>query len=163
MLIFLCLLLISEVHPIQEGTKDGVQVIGPAQCLDYGAVLDAVAQNAPADLLIRVVARLGEGDTRSDLNKRRLHNVRTYWTEFRSDKLPRESITLIEGERVRDYGRLEIYVGDKLTTMLKLKSNLDLIVGNCYPEPVWVPLCNVKENRKVYPCLDRKDRRKKRL
>ena len=152
-LLFLCLL-ISEIHLVQEGTKDGVQVIGPAQCQDYGAVLDVVAQNAPADLPIRVVARLGEGDMRPDLNRRRLHNVRTYWTEFRFDKLTRESIILTEGERVKDHGRLEIYIGDKLTTMLRLKSNLDLIVGNCYPEPLWAPLCSVKENSNFYPCLD---------
>ncbi len=151
----------SAVGSVQEGSKDSVQVLGPAQCQDYGGVLDVVAQNARADLPIIVIARRGKGDTRSELNRRRLHNVRTYWTEFRSDKRPFESVILGEGERVKDHGRVEIYVGGKLIAVLKVKKNFDLIVGNCYPEPLETPLCNVKENRNFYPCLDRNVKRKK--
>jgi hypothetical protein len=152
--LFFCLPLMSAVGLVQDVSKDAVQVLGPAQCQDYGAVLDVVAQNARADLPIIVIARLGKEETRSELNRRRLHNVRTYWIEFHSDKRPFESVILAEGERVNDHGRIEIYVGGRLTTVLKVKKNFDLILGNCYPEPLGAPHCSVKENRNFYPCLD---------
>lgn len=160
--LFLCGLVTNGLAVIaQDRSKYPVQVIGPAHCQDYGAVLAVVVQNAQADLPIIVIARLGKGDTRSELNRRRLHNVRTYWIEFRSEKRPFESVIIAEGERVKDYGRLEVYVGGKLTALLKLKGNSDLIVGNCYPEPMEAPFCDLKENRDFYPCLDRNGRRKK--
>ena len=159
--LLLCLILRPGVGPVQEVPSGSVHVLGPTQCQVYGAALDVLAQNAPDGRPITVIARLGEGETNSELNKRRLHNVRVYWTEFRSDKVPAESVILATGERVKDHGRLEIFVGGKLALILKIKGNRDLIVGNCYPEPLEAPLCNAKENRNFYPCLDRNIRRKR--
>jgi len=159
-LLFLCTLWSPAVGSAQDRSKEKIQVIGPGQCQDYGPVLDYVSQNAAVDQPIIVIARRGEGDIRTDINRRRLHNVRTYWTRFSPDKRAVESVILAEGERVKDHGHLEIYVGGKLIAVLKLKTNWDLIVGNCYPEPLGAPFCKVKENRDFYPCLDRKRGRK---
>jgi hypothetical protein len=109
--------------------------------------------------LLIVIARMGEKEARANLNRRRLHNVRTFWTEFRNKRKP-ETIILAEGERVKDYGRLEVYAGGKLATILKLKRDSDLIVGNCYPDPLEAPFCSVQSNQNFYPCLDRNRRRK---
>ena len=159
-LLFLCTLWSPAVGSAQDRSNEKIQVIGPGQCQDYGPVLDYVSQNAAVDQPIIVIARRGKGDIRTDINRRRLHNVRTYWTRFSPDKRAVESVILAEGERVKDHGHLEIYVGGKLIAVLKLKTNWDLIVGNCYPEPLGAPFCKVKENRDFYPCLDRNRGRK---
>ena len=160
--LLLCSLLADGLVGIaQERSDDSVNVIGPAHCHDYGAVLDVVAQNTATDSFIIVIARQNENETRPNLNRRRLHNVRIFFTEFRPEKRASESVILAEGQRVKDHGRLEIYVVGKLTAVLKLKSNSDLIVGNCYPDPLETPLCKVPANHNFYPCLDRKTRRRK--
>ena len=159
-LVFCGLTLSGVAVAAQDPADDRVHVIGPGFCQDNEVALDVIAQNTPPDSLIIVIARLGERESRPSLNGRRLHNVRTFWTEFRNKRKP-ETIILAEGERVKGYGRLEIYVGGHLTTVLKLKHNWDLLVGNCYPDAIEAPLCTVKENRNFYPCLDRNIRRKK--
>ena len=155
----LCLLISGFAVAAQDPSDDRVHVIGPGFCQDNEVTLDVIAQNTPADGLLIVIARLGQKEARAGLNRRRLHNVRTFWTEFRNKRKP-ETIILAEGERVKDHGRLEVYVGGKLAVILKLKRDVDLIVGNCYPDPLEAPFCSVKSNRNFYPCLDRNQSRK---
>jgi len=140
----------------------------PTNCADRTAAIDGTSQQTPADGLIIVIARLGDGETRANLNQRRLHNVRTYWTEFLPTQYRRnpETILLAEGEKVRGYGRLEFYIGGKLSLMIKLLSNDDLHIGECYPPDdsyirnnVFYP-CEVKSNKIFYPCRDGNVRRR---
>jgi hypothetical protein len=157
----LCLSLSAFAAVAQNQPDDRVDTIGPAHCHDYGAVLDVTAQNTPHNRLIIVVARLGEDETRSNLNWRRLHNVRTYWTEYYLDRRKPDMIILAEGERVQGHGRVELYVGGKLVVVLKLKRNADLIIGACYTTPEGTPFCDDKMNRNFYPCREKSLRGKR--
>jgi hypothetical protein len=136
----------------QGQAGDRVEVVGPARCYENQLVLDMLAQNTAPDALVIVIARLGAGERRAGLGRRRLHNVRTYWTELRGDGRRPETIILAEGEEVNDYGRLEFYTGGKLTAVLKLRRDADLIAANCYPEPGGAPCPPVERN--LYPCRD---------
>lgn len=84
----------------------------PMSCADRQAGIDVIGQRTPADELIIVIARLGTGETRPNLNRRRLHNVRVFWTEFleKTAKRKPETIVLGEAERIKGHGHLEFYV-----------------------------------------------------
>jgi hypothetical protein len=159
---FFCLWLSTFAVVAQSQSDDRVDTIGPARCHDYNAILDVTAQNTPHDKLIIVIARLGDGETRSNLNWRRLHNVRTYWTEYYLDKRKQDMIVLAVGERVQGHGRVELYVGGKLIAMLKLRRNADLVIGECYTTPEGTPFCDDEMNRGFYPCRDKSSRSKRR-
>jgi hypothetical protein len=143
----------------------------PAQCADRTGALDGIIQKTPSDELIIVVARLGDGDVRPNLNWRRLHNVRAYWTEYLYEgregyRRNPSTIILAEGERVKGYGHLEFYVGGKLIWVIKVARNSDVDFGDCYPPDdsfirnrVYNP-CWVKSHRIFYPCRDQYMRRK---
>jgi hypothetical protein len=113
--------------------------------------------------MIIVIAHLGKDETRPELNRRRLHNVRAYWTEYLVQEYRRnpKTIGLVEGDKVDGYGRLEFYVGGELVGVIKARRNADVDFGNCYPphdsyirngtyNPCWV-----KNHRIFYPCRDR--------
>ncbi len=134
----------------------------PMGCADRQAVIDVISQKTPADELIIVIAHLGTGETRPNLNRRRLHNVRVFWTEFleKSGRRKPETIILAEGKRVEGYGHLEFYVGGKLVGVVKVARNADLSIGSCYPPDdnyirnrIYNP-CWVKSDRNFYPCRD---------
>jgi hypothetical protein len=143
----------------------------PTNCAERDAVLDGITQKTPADKLLIVIARLGDGETRANLNQRRLHNVRDYWTEFLPAGYRRqaETIILAEGQQVRGYGQLEFYVEGNLVWVTKLPNNADLQVGECYPpDDSYIRNhrfnpCEVKSNKIFYPCraenVPRKSRR----
>ena len=57
--------------------------------------------------VIILIARLGKGETRHELNRRRLYIVKYLYTE--TFGIPAETIVVAEGERVSDYGRVDIY------------------------------------------------------
>jgi hypothetical protein len=142
----------------------------PTNCEHRTAVLDGVNQSVAAGSLIIVISRPGEADTRADIGRHRLYNVRAYWTEF----LPvgmrrnRETIILGEGEQVRGFGRVEFYTGGKLFYAIKFRGNENLLVGECYPpDDSYIrngvfDLCEVSGNRIFYPCRDGKARAKRR-
>jgi len=118
--------------------------------------------------MIVVVARLGNKETRPELNRRRLQNVRAYWTEYLIEEYRRkpETVGMVEGETVDGYGRLEFYVGGKLVWVLKVRHNSDMDVGDCYPpddsyirKHLYNP-CWVKSHRIFYPCRDKYERRR---
>lgn len=158
-LLLACCLCGGLAAAAQGQTGDRVEVVGPGRCYENQLILDVLAQNTPPDGLIIVIARLGRDESRAGLNRRRLHNVRTYWTELRGDRRRPETIVLAEGERADDYGRLEFYVGGRLTAILKLKRNADLLAANCYPDPGEAPCPPIEKN--LYPCLDRSFVRRK--
>ena len=119
-----------------------------APCEENSAWLDVlmhrlVEGNKPERVF--VIARLGKGEKSSSLNKRRLHNARTYLM----NRLKPESLVVAEGERVDDEGRVEFYVGSELVLISLVQRGEDLCV-NCF-EP----------NPKYYGC-GREDRQKRR-
>lgn len=137
----------------------------PTNCAYSLTVLDVVAQNTPKDETIIVIARLGEGEARRELNHRRLHNVRTYLTKFLTHEDVRrdpESLILAEGERSRGYGRVEFYVRGKLFDYLSIATGADLIVGSCYHDEPGKDRCTLESDRDFYPCRDRHLRRRQR-
>lgn len=131
--------------PIKMETK-------PTNCEFHIATLDAAHDQAGADGLVIVIARLGDGEDRQDLIPRRLHNVRTYLVEF-ARRSPATIITA-EAERVKGYGRVELYVGGKLFYVLMIRPNADFAVGSCSYEGE--DPCSHHREKKLYPCLDRK-------
>jgi hypothetical protein len=140
----------------------------PAQCQFRTPMLDYLNQDAQTEGVITVVARLGEGDIRPNLNRRRLHNVRSYWTQFlpAAQRRKPETIVLREGERVKGYGHLEFYLDGNLVYVLKIARNSDVDFGNCYPpddsyirKGIYNP-CWVKSHQVFYPCRDGRTRRK---
>jgi hypothetical protein len=143
----------------------------PAQCAERTAALDGIVQQTPANGLIIVIARLGDGDIRPNLSWRRLHNVRAYWTAYlyggrEGYRRNPANVVLAEGEKVKGYGQLEFYVSGKLIWVLKVARNSDVDFGDCYPPDdnyirnrVYNP-CWVKSHRIFYPCRDRNVRRK---
>lgn len=129
----------------------------PANCENNIAMLEAANHAAGRDGLIIMIARLGNGETKQSLNRRRLHNARFYLTNYlrlRAD----ETIVVAEGESVQGYGRVELYVGGKLYKALAANHNADLIVGSCEPEQL--DDARQRELRmKLYPWRDRNLRR----
>ena len=101
-----------------------------------------------------MIARLGDSEQRQELNRRRLHNARTYLVEF-EHRSPQTIITA-EGERVKGYGRVELYVGGKLFYVLMIRPNANFAVGS-YSYEGEDPGTHERE-KKLYPCLDRKSR-----
>lgn len=141
----------------------------PTNCEHRTAVVDSVGQSVPPAELIIVISRPGDGDTRADVGRHRLYNVRAYWTEFLPVRMRRKKETIIlgEGEKVRGFGRLEFYTGGKLSYTTKFRGNEHLLVGECYPpDDSYIRngvfnLCEVKINRIFYPCRDPKARRRR--
>ena len=130
----------------------------PTNCEFHVATLDAANDQAGKDGLVIVIARLGDGERRYDLNRRRLHNVRTYLVEF--DRRSPQTIITAEGERISGYGRVELYVGGKLFYVLMIRPNADLAIGSCSFEGD--DPCSYERERKFYPCLARKGSNSKR-
>lgn len=126
----------------------------PTNCEFHIATLDAASNQAGKDGLLIAIARLGTGERRQDLNRRRLHNLRTYLVEF--DGRSPQMIITAEGEQVSGYGRVELYVGGKLFYVLMIRLNADLAVGGCSFEGD--DPCTYEREKKLYPCLDRKSR-----
>lgn len=127
----------------------------PTPCGYNVSTLSAAHQEAGEDGLIIAIARLGDGEQRREINRRRLHNVRVYLTEFDWHRAP-ETVITAEGERVRGYGRVELYVGGRLFRVLAVRPNRDLSVGSCEPDDERP----VEAERNLYPHRDRRPRRR---
>ena len=142
----------------ESGAVPSSQVeMKPTNCEFNISVLTGAHRVAGDAGLVIMIARLGNGERRRELNHRRLHNARTFLIEF-GQRVPQTIITA-EGERVDGYGRVELYVGGKLFHVLMTNPNDDLAVGACSfdgDDP-----CKYEREKKLYPCLDRRSRRSK--
>jgi len=139
-----------------EGTVPSSQIeTKPTNCEFNISVLTGVHRMAGDTGLVIMIARLGRGEARRDLNHRRLHNARTFLTEF-GHRNP-QTIVTAEGDRVGGYGRVELYAAGKLFHVLMTNPNDDLAVGACSFEGD--DPCIYELEKKLYPCLDRKTRR----
>jgi Ni/Co efflux regulator RcnB len=74
------------------------------------------------------IARLGKGERSPEINRRRLYTIRAYLTAM---ELPSRKLVTAEGERVAEYGRLEVYIGGELVDVLAVERGQDLRVGMC--------------------------------
>ena len=83
-----------------------------------------------------IVARLGNGETRRELNYRRLHNVRLQLTLI---GVPSDRIVVAEGERVKGLGRVEFYVRGEFIGALPVRQAGDICVGCCGPDENFYP------------------------
>jgi hypothetical protein len=82
-----------------------------------------------------VVARLGKGETSRELNRRRLHNVHTYFKEGWPN-IDAKRFLFAEGDRVEGEGRVEFYLGSKLMQISLVRRGGDICVDCCdYPDP----------------------------
>jgi hypothetical protein len=146
--VFLCGLLVTGnlVVPAQNpATKQVPQVI-LNRCEGNNSDLAGANQMAGGDGTIIAIARLGDAERSRELNRRRMHNIRVFLAEF----WHRDPATVItaEGERVKGYGRVELYVRGTLFIALAVRRNEDLLVGSC-----------IGPDRSLYPYLDQKPRK----
>jgi len=153
------LLLIGSVavavqQKVDSGTAQLSQMAAtPSNCEENISILGAATQAVDKDGLLIVIARLGDGEQSRELNRRRLHNVRTYLSEYVHARAP-ETIITAQGDRVSGHGRIELYVGGKLFHVLTISRNGDLLVGSCYYH-IDIPADKERQKR-LYPWLDRR-------
>src|SRR5918998_1576813 len=87
----------------------------PGSCEMNAVIFDhmhsVISEGSVRDSLVIAVARLGNGETSRELNRRRLYNLRVRWRVF---GLPANRLIVAEGERVNGYGRVELYISGKL-------------------------------------------------
>jgi len=107
----------------------------PSACEVNAATFDNLANILRSgDERLFVVARLGKGESSRDLNRRRLHNVRTYFKE--NHGLEAKRFVSAEGDRVGGEGRVEFYIGSNLMQISLVKRGRDICVDCCdYPDP----------------------------
>jgi hypothetical protein len=92
-----------------------------------------------------LVARLGRGEARRELNRRRLYNVAQRYTAVLG--VSAEQVVAAEGERVDDFGRVEIYWNGVLAGALVARKNRDLAVTCCGPDEQYYPDRDAVESR----------------
>lgn len=131
-----------RISTLQEGAK-------PTNCEFNVSILTGADRVAGQDGLVIIVARLGQGERNRDLNRRRLHNAKTFLTLF--GHRASETIITAVGERVEGYGRIELYADGKLFHALTVNANDDLAVGSCSFEGNHP--CTYEREKKLYPCL----------
>ena len=165
---FFCGAIAAQGPPLQSVNLADFANRKPELCESRTAAMDGMTQKTPPNEAIIVMARLGAGETKRNLNWRRLENVRAYWTQAIPCEARRKSETIIlaEGERVVGYGRLEFFVGGKLVWVMKIPHNSDIDFGDCVaPDDSYIrnrvyDPCWIKSHRIFYPCRDRYARRK---
>lgn len=119
----------NEVEPLM--TIEG----NAASCESNAAAFDNLAAFLRStDERLFVIARLGHGERSRDLNRRRLHNVRTYFKDG-WPQIGAERFLFAEGEPISGEGRVEFYPGSKLIQISLVSRNKDICVDCCdYPD-----------------------------
>jgi len=136
----LCLTALWVLATMSAGAAQGRQVEArakasrPGNCETNSAHLDDVRNDvlrrADKNEVVVAVARLGDKEMSRTHNRRRLRAVRDYLVKY---GVPAESVVTAEGERVKGYGRVELYVKGKLRTVLSANPNKALCVDCCEP------------------------------
>jgi hypothetical protein len=120
-----CVALIVTAPAQSPPAADRAAAPAPDNCEGNAARLDAVrnkSREAGEQKVTILIAKLGGGEQSRELNRRRLHAVRSYLTAM---GLPPQRLITAEGEPVDGNGRVEVYVG-------RCK---DLPVGTCESDP----------------------------
>jgi hypothetical protein len=100
----------------------------PVNCEDVTAYVETamvMAQEAGEDNYLIIIARLGDGERSRKLNLDRVNTVKAFMRRWRGKSV------VAEGDRVKGYGRLEIYVGGKLVFILPLGRNAKVDFWSC--------------------------------
>jgi hypothetical protein len=82
-----------------------------------------------------VIARLGDGERSRDLNRRRLHNVRTYFKDGWPQIDPKRFV-YANGDPVEGEGQVQFYLGSTLIQVSLIKRRKDICV-DCCDYPLW--------------------------
>jgi hypothetical protein len=105
----------------------------PGSCETNSADLNVVAQDElPLVGVAIAISRLGTGETSRTLSRRRLLDVKQMLIKY---GLPEPRIVTGEGEKVKGYGRIELYVAGKLHRVLLAYPNKLLCVDCCFDPP----------------------------
>jgi len=140
----LCLLL-AILPPLAEAQQrspfSNLDAMKPTNCETNAVMLDGIPQNrfqgnATTDVVV-VIARLGAHESSRELNRRRLFNVRYRLENYRG--LNPNRLVLAEGDRVKGYGRIELYVDGQMFDVLVAAQNADLCVSCCGPNEDFYP------------------------
>jgi uncharacterized protein YjhX (UPF0386 family) len=122
-----------EASLAQSTTIEPTVVPGNASaCESNAAMFDALANILREDNNKRlfVVARLGRGETSREFNRRRLHNVRTYFRDGWQN-IDAGRFVFAEGDRIEGEGRVEFYIGSELILVSLVRRGGDICVDCC--------------------------------
>jgi len=136
LLIILALLFLQTSSNGQSKTLEPIVVEGNvSSCESNAAAFDNLAGFLRStEERLFVVARLGVGERRRDLNRRRLHNVRIYFKDG-WPKIDPKRFVFLEGDPVEGEGRIEFYLGSHLIQISLVKRGKDICVDCCdYPD-----------------------------
>ena len=98
----------------------------------FNVVRLAAEEDLGTDELLIVVARLGDGEKLKSLNRERLGNTKEWMT---NNNFLQGRMLFTEGERVHGSGRVEFYIGGKLTHTILPRKNARLCTRCCNPRP----------------------------
>ncbi|MDQ6785572.1 MAG: hypothetical protein M3033_01960 [Acidobacteriota bacterium] len=121
-----------------------------ATCEENSARLDRLGNDLTSNNeLLFIIARLGKGENSRKLNRRRLYNVHFILKE--RWKIDANRFVIAEGERINSKGRIELYIGSKLTEILLVKQGRDICVTCCGDDDRFYGLGKKdKPNKKKY-------------
>lgn len=120
--IAMCLAMVGQVAAQSVKAQHPIIVDGNNNETSKTA-LALLAQTVSEDNTVFLIARLGVGESSRALSRRRLQVVHSYLDVGRATPIPRDRVVTAEGEPVRDLGRVEVYLGDKLFMIFTLKRN----------------------------------------
>jgi hypothetical protein len=137
--LILILILLAVSPSVSAQSKHAEPYVVPSNsgaCEVNAASFDSLANILRSnDERLFVVARLGKGESSRELNRRRLHNVRTYFKDG-WPQIDAKRFVFAEGDRVEGEGRVEFYIGSVLMQISLVKRGGDICVDCCeYPDP----------------------------
>ena len=128
-------------HAQQQSPFANLDAMKPTNCEMNAAMLDRIPQNRfrgnPTNDVVIVIARLGAYERSRELNRRRLFNVWYRLEKYRG--LNPNKIRMAEGDRVKGYERIELYVDGQMFDVLIAGRNADLCVSCCGPNEDFYP------------------------
>ncbi len=122
----------------------------PTGCEENEARLDKIALSFSSkpdlDHVLIIIARLGDGESSSVINRHRLHNAKEYILS-RMPSIQRDRIIVAQGEEITGFGRVEFYSNGTRIDYLLVGKNQSLCVDCC-------------ENNRIPPFKDREKKKK---
>lgn len=131
-----------------------IDISKSASCEYVSAIFDSFVQGTPTDKTIIVIGYKGRSETKNQIVQRRLHNAKTYLTEYyKATQFSRPAARIITalGLGLVQNGKLEFYVDGDLKLSISMRDNRDLALSPCYLETR--DYCKDKLKRLFYPCL----------
>lgn len=107
------------------------------ELLTQDAVLSKALELQGGGILI-VVIRPGTRETSAELTRRRLFNVKKYFSD-RGKELPTSKVLFTIGEPVIGYGRVQYYLDGKLLQQLVFPTNGYICHSCCGPDADYYP------------------------